>query len=275
MNAEPSCGTGPIAHRGRILAKRTRPWYETFFGRDYLAMYVHETTAAEIDAVERILHLRKGARILDIGCGAGRHTIELAKRGYRMTGYDLSEPLLEEARKAARRAGVRPTLVHGDMRELRYAAAFDAAVSLFTSFGYFERPEEDRRVLTGVARALKPRGKFLMEMFNRDSLAASLPAQGWQVRDQGTVILEQDTFDALRGRFETKRILIDRKGTREYSASVRAYTLAELKTMLDDQKLYVNRVLGGFDLSPYTPRSRRMVLLAVKGLVPETIRTMW
>lgn len=257
------------------MAKRTRPWYETFFGRDYLKMYVHETTAAEIDAVERILHLRKSARILDIGCGAGRHTIELAKRGYRLTGYDLSEPLLEEARRAARREGVRPSLVHGDMRELRYAAVFDAAVSLFTSFGYFERPEDDRRVLAGVARALKPRGKFLMEMFNRDSLAASLPAQGWQVRDKSTVILEQDTFDSLQGRFETKRILIDGKGTREYSASVRAYTLAELKTMLDDQKLYVNRVLGGLDLSPYTPRSRRMVLLGVKGLVPETIRTMW
>lgn len=257
------------------MAKVTKPWYETFFGRDYLKMYVHETTAAEVESIERILHLRKGARILDLACGAGRHTIELAKRGYRVTGYDLSKALLEEARRAARHAGVSPTFVHGDMRDLRYVATFDAAVSLFTSFGYFDRPEDDRRVLAAVARALKPHGKFLMEMFNRDSLATSLPMQGWQVREDGTVILEQDAFDALRGRFETKRILIDRKGTREYAASVRAYTLAELKEMLEEHKLHVHRALGGLDLSPYSPRSRRLVLLAVKGLVPETIRTMW
>src|SRR5205807_1437635 len=83
------------------------------------------------------------------------------------------------ARKAARLAKVKATFVQGDMRRLRFANAFDAAISMFTSFGYFDSPSEDRRVLRGIARALRPRGKFLMEMFNRDSLVATLPHQSW------------------------------------------------------------------------------------------------
>ena len=257
------------------MAKVPKRWYEDFFGSDYLIRYVHPETPAQVEAIDKILHLRKGGRILDVACGAGRHTIELAKRGYRVTGFDLSPALLAEARKAARTAGVKPTFVQGDMRRLPYRNAFDAAISMFTSFGYFDRPAEDREVLRGIARALRPRGKFLMELFNRDSLVARLPSQSWQARDDGTVVLEDASFDLLRGHFETRQVVIDRKGTREFTASVRAYTLAELKEMLDAAGLFVHRVLGGLDLSPYTSRSWRMVLYAVKGLEPEGIRTVW
>jgi SAM-dependent methyltransferase len=257
------------------VARTPARWFETFFGRDYLTLYEHTTTAAEVDAVERILRLRKGAKVLDVACGAGRHSIELARRGYAVTGVDLSEELLAEAKKAARRARARPTFVRGDMRRLRYANAFDAAISMFSSFGYFDRTEEDRLVLAGIARALKPRGKFLMEMFNRDSLATALPQQGWRIRGPSTVVLQDDTFDPLRGRYETRQTIIDGKGTREYTGSVRAYTLAELKELLEGEGLHLHRVLGGLDLSPYTPRSRRVVLFAAKGLAPETIRTAW
>ena len=257
------------------MAKATKQWYEKFFGPDYLSLYVHEETPAEVDAVERILRVRKGARILDLACGAGRHSVELARRGYSVTGVDLSESMLRQARKAATGLARRPTFVRADMRRLRYDETFDAAISMFTSFGYFESPKEDARVLDGIARALKPRGKFLMERFNRDRLAADLPQQGWRVRGDGTIVLQEDAFDALRDRYETRQLVIDRKGTREYAASVRAYTLAELKGMLDAHGLYLHRVLGAFDLSPYTPRSRRMLLYAVKGVSPESIRTMW
>ncbi len=259
------------------MAKPARPWWETFFGTDYLKQYEPnvERTSGEVDGVEAILHLRKGARILDLACGGGRHSIELARRGYRVTGYDLSEALLKEARAAARSAKVRPEFVQGDMRDLAYHGEFDAVINMFSSFGYFDSVEEERKVLAGVARALKPRGKFLMERFNRESLAYELPMQGWRVGKDGSVILQEDTFDVLRGRYDTRQLVIDRNGTREHLGSVRAYTLPELKELFDGAGLPIHRVLGGLDLSPYRARSRRLILYAVKGLEPESIRTVW
>lgn len=252
-----------------------RPWYETFFGPDYLKQYEHTTTPQEVDGIEKILHLRPQSRILDLACGAGRHSIELASRGYDVVGYDLSEALLKAARAAAREASVKLTFARGDMRDLPYKGEFDAVINMFTSFGYFDHIEEDRKVLASVARALKPRGKVLMERFNRESLAYELPRQSWRVRDDGSVILEEDAFDLLRGRYETRQIVIDRAGTREHIGSVRAYTFPELKDLFDGAGLFVHRVLGGLDLSPYSARSRRIVLYAVKGLEPEGIRTVW
>ncbi len=259
------------------MAKGARPWWETFFGPDYLKQYEAdpERTAAEVDGVEKILHLRKGARILDLACGGGRHSIELSRRGYEVVGYDLSEELLKTARSAARAARQKLVLVRGDMRNLAYRGEFDAVVNLFSSFGYFDSVEDDRKVLAGVARALKSRGKFLMERFNRESLAYELPLQGWRVGEGGSVILQEDTFDVLRGRYDTRQIVIDREGTREHLGSVRAYTLPELKDLFDSAGLSIHRVLGGLDLSAYRARSRRLVLYAVKGLEPESIRTVW
>ncbi len=259
------------------MARLVRPWWESFFGPDYLKQYEHTLarTAAEVDGIEKILHLRKGARILDLACGAGRHSIELAKRGYAVTGYDLSEALIRRARADAKRAKAKVSFVRGDMRDLRFRGAFDAVINMFSSFGYFEAVDDDRKVLEGIARALKARGKFLMDRFNRESLAYELPQMGWRAGEDGSVVLQEDTFDVLRGRYDTRQIVIDREGTREHRASVRAYTLPELKELLDEAGLHIHRVLGGLDLSAYRARSRRLVLYAVKGLEPESIRTVW
>ena len=259
------------------MAKGSRPWWETFFGTDYLKQYEADAgrTSAEADGIETILHLRRGARVLDLACGAGQHSVELARRGYRVTGYDLSAALLKEARAAARKAGRRVDFVRGDMRDLPYHGEFDAVINMFSSFGYFESIEDDRKALGGVARALQARGKLLMERFNRESLAYELPLQGWRVGPDGSVILQEDTFDVLRGRYDTRQIVIDGRGTREHLGSVRAYTLPELKELFDGAGLPIHRVLGGLDLSPYRARSRRLVLYAVKGLEPESIRTVW
>lgn len=253
------------------------PWWESFFGPDYLRQYESTLpqTSAEVDGLEKLLHLRKGSRILDLACGAGRHSIELARRGHAVVGFDLSDHLLREARASAKRARVRVTFVRGNMRDLRYKGAFDAIINMFSSFGYFETVEEDRKVLAGVARALRPRGKFVMERFNRESLAYELPLQGWRLAEDGSIVLQEDTFDVLRGRYDTRQIVIDREGTREHRGSVRAYTLQELKDLFDAAGLHIHKVLGGLDLTAYRARSRRIVLYAVKGLEPESIRTVW
>src|SRR5436309_14839589 len=103
------------------MAKVPKRWFEDFFGADYLVRYVHPETDAQVEAIDKILHLRKGSRILDVACGSGRHTIGLAKRGYRMTGFDLSRAVLAEARKSARLARVQPNVAGGAIGRLRVA----------------------------------------------------------------------------------------------------------------------------------------------------------
>ena len=148
-----------------------REWWGTFFGPDYLRMYRFDPTRTrqEVDGVLDILGLKPAASVLDLCCGQGRHAVELARRGYEVTGLDASGFLLREARKAARRRRVAVAWVRGDMREIPFRNRFDAVVNLFTSFGYFRTKAEDLAVLRGVRRALKPSGHLLIDTLNARS----------------------------------------------------------------------------------------------------------
>ncbi|HEX3213864.1 MAG TPA: class I SAM-dependent methyltransferase, partial [Actinomycetota bacterium] len=122
-----------------------------------------ERTAAEVNGVVGQLGLAPGARLLDLCCGPGRHAVPLAQLGYRVTGLDLSRPLL--ARAAAAAAGQRVGLVAADMRRLPFAdGSFDAVLNLFNAFGYLEDEAQDELVLAEVARVLAPGGRFLQEL---------------------------------------------------------------------------------------------------------------
>src|SRR5262249_41028487 len=153
------------------IAKPEPDWPVAFFDDDYLQLYrpmlTEERTAAEIDFIESALGLPAGARVLDLACGFGRHSIGMALRGYRVTGVDFNPRYLALAREESERRGVTVRWVEADMRELDFAREFDAVYSYFTSFGYF--PErENERVIERVARSLTPGARFLIDLANRD-----------------------------------------------------------------------------------------------------------
>ena len=182
-----------------------RPWYDGFFGADYLRIFSpvlpDERTAAEVNAVVERLGLPPEARLLDLCCGQGRHAGPLARLGYRVTGLDRSRRLLEEAAGLAAGQGQRVGLVEGDMRRLPFAdASFDAVLNLFNAFGYLEDDAQDELALHEVARVLRPGGRFLQELANREALV-----RGWHdsdvVRhDDGLVVLQERTFDLRTSR---------------------------------------------------------------------------
>lgn len=161
--------------RGRIIVPRAyeesgkfcypsspMPWNERFFRRFWpvagpaITAHTYESDR-EVESILRLLRLRPRARILDVPCGYGRHAVELARRGFQVTGVDISPKLLAQAREAARTRGVAAEFRRGDMRRLRYRQRFDAVLNLFTSFGYFG-DREDLEVLKGFRRALRPGG---------------------------------------------------------------------------------------------------------------------
>lgn len=152
----------------------TENGWRYFFDR-YAPRYMEEgftrNTLAEVDFIERELALAKGAAILDVGCGTGRHSLELARRCYRVTGLDLSPSMLAEAAKARDREGLALELVQADATEFRLARIFDACICLCEgAFGLLAMDEDpigrDLKILRRIAASLAPGGRFLLTALN-------------------------------------------------------------------------------------------------------------
>jgi len=131
----------------------------------YLAgrqLSVQERTLEDVDGVIRLLGLRKGARVLDIPCGYGRHSVELAQRGYQLVGSDINSTHLSCAISAAGKKNLSVDFRKENMLAINYLNEFDAVINMCLSFGFFETDDKNTTVLQNFYTALRPGGKFLM-----------------------------------------------------------------------------------------------------------------
>lgn len=233
------------------------PWYIDYFGEDYYHFDHHEDTDLEVDGLAHLIGPPDGIEILDLACGYGRVATPLRKRGYRVAGYDLSPPLLKRARE--RDPG--GTWVRGDMRELPFAGTFDAVISLFNAMGYFEGEDENFRVLKSVAEALRPGGRFVCQLVNRDYLVRRFNAQEIHRRDD-RVVLEERDFDPVANRVHTRTTVFSGAEKREYASSIRVYTVTELDLLLAAAGMTIGEVHGGLDFRPYDWDTNQLVVVA-------------
>ena len=245
-------------------------WYARFFKRDYLQIYGHafqtERTELESQFVIQSLGLKPGNFILDLCCGQGRHAIAIARTGINVTGVDLSDELLTLARETA--ADVAPTaeFVKADMRQLPddLNGRFDAVINMFSAFGYLESQDEDQRVLLQIARVLKPDGKLLMDLLNREWVIINNEPYSWQQHDDGSTILEHRELDLLQSINHLTFTEIAPDGTRRLASELhmRLYTLTEMSQMLEAAGMELTDVFGGFNGEGYGVNTRRMILVA-------------
>lgn len=259
--------------RSRRLKARRPPevdphWYETFFEEDWLELAVghdEELTRAEVSFLVNQLGLAPGARVLDLACGHGRHATELAARGFRVTGADISQPALEIARGRAAQNGVHVDWRVLDMRNLDASSEFDAVCNFASAFGYYPREEEDRQVLERVARSLVPGGAFLMETMNAQWLVRNFSPRAESTLQNGTSVIEERSYDPATGRSSATWTLTRTDGRRsEMRHSMRVYSCPELCGMLADAGLQVDGMWGGVDGKEHTVDRRRLVLRARK-----------
>ena len=240
--------------------KKSDRWYEVFFGPDYLVIDRHKDTAKEVSFIRSVLKLKKKTKLLDVACGYGRHLVPLVKRGYNVIGCDLSSFMLGEAHKNL--GPMHSTrLVRCDVRNLPFVRAFDCACNMFNSFGYFEDEEDNFRVLTSIARALKPGGLFLLDHVNRDFIVQSLLKKDWFIH-RNTVILEKKWIDSITNRSEVDVTVIDKSGKRDYHHSIRLYSFSELSMLLEAAGLIVLDVFGGFGGEDFDINRDRMLILS-------------
>ncbi len=248
---------------GRGETSPTETW-DAFFSDFYLRAYPDAerdaTAPAEARAAARLAGCPPDADVLDVPCGFGRHSIPLAAAGYRVTGVDRSQPLLDEARRRAGHARW-PKLVRADYRELPFAdASFDAALNLFTSLGYLG-DEEDARALAEIGRVLRPGGRLVIETMHRDLLVRGFQERDWRLLGEGRLLLEQRTFDPASGLTQTTQTLIDAAGERESRTfSIRVYSATELLAMLEAAGFAEARCLGDLDGAAFAPETRLVVV---------------
>jgi SAM-dependent methyltransferase len=241
--------------------------WDAFFSDFYLRAFAADEREGEAEAqalaAARLSGCPDGGDLLDVPCGFGRHSVPLARAGYRVVGVDRSQALLAEARRRA--GGERwPKLVRADYRELPLAdASFDTAVNLFTSIGYLG-DDEDTRALAEIGRVLRPGGRLVIEAMHRDLLVRNFRDQDWRLLGEGRLLLEQRTFDAASGVAQVTQTLIDGGGERDSrSYSVRVYTATELVAMLIRAGFAEAKCYGDLDGAAFETGTR-LVLVAAR-----------
>jgi SAM-dependent methyltransferase len=129
-------------------------------------------------------------RVLDMSCGPGRHALEFARRGFQVTGVDLNPSFIAQAKERAEKKGLSVEFVQKDMREFRRENFYDVGLNLFTSFGFFDDPAEDKKVIENFFVSLKPGGFLLVDVKEKETFARDFRPRDWRAEDS-TLLLEE------------------------------------------------------------------------------------
>lgn len=245
------------------------PWWDGYFDETFVHVYrdflTPLRTAHEAASLLRMVPLPPDPQVLDLACGWGRHSIELARAGCRVTGLDWSETLLARARKRAGAAGVDVDFVRGDMRSIPWRERFDLVACLYSSLGFFLSDEEDLRVLRGVRDALRPGGMFVVETMHRDQIVRSFAERDWWEPEGGGTVWVEREFDAIDGvtREWTRWTHGERSGEKYHELRVR--TASEWDALLREAGLVPVEWWGDWECAPFLHTSDDLIVVCQRA----------
>ena len=223
-----------------------------------------EATGEEVERILELLELEPPAEVVDLCCGPGRHVVELARRGFTVTGVDLSPEYLESARESCREASVDVELVCADMREFVRPRYFDAVINMFTSFGYFEDRADDLRVVQNLHTSLRPGGRVLIDTKGKENLARLFQPRAWHETEDGSIFLEERQLSENFSWIESRWIKIRGTDREEFTISHRLYSAWELEGLLREAGFDTVRIYGSLAGAGYDHEAKRLVAVAEK-----------
>ncbi len=220
--------------------------------------------AGEAQQAAALLEVTPGAHLLDLCCGPGRHTIELARLGYRVTGVDRTASYLDKSRERAAAADLEVELVEASMLEFRRDGAFDGAINLLSSFGYFEDRNDDLEVLGNIHASLKPGARAVIDLMGKEVIARQFAPRYWQELQGGRFWLQDREilpgWEMMRNRW----VFLGGGERKEFVIEHRIYSGVELADLMSQAGFTEVAVHGGLDGRPYNQDAARLVAVGRK-----------
>lgn len=243
-------------------------WFENeqFWIDFYPYMFGGERFERAVEQLDQLLALLEldGGDVLDLCCGPGRHSVELARLGFRVTGVDRTPFLLDKARRRAAEAGVEVEFIEQDMRRFARPESYDLALSMFTSFGYFETEEEDLQVLGNLCRSLRAGGRAVVDVSGKEHIAARfLPANVEELED-GNLMVQHRHVVSDWTRLYNEWILITPDEVRRYRIEHFLYSGRELKDRMLAAGFAGVSLYGDFAGAEYGPEAPRLIAVGSK-----------
>jgi SAM-dependent methyltransferase len=244
------------------------PWHEDeYFWKVFAPVLFNDTrwaaAAGEVDDLIRLMDIHQGQSILDTCCGVGRHSVELAKHGLKVTGVDRTACYLEAAIETADAENVSPEFIHDDIRQFVRPVCFDGAINMFASFGYFEEEDDDEQMVRNIYTSLKPGGKFLVEMFGKELVALDFRKSEWYEYENMLVLSEYEILDNWTT-YQNRWIVITEQEKFDYTFSHRLYSAKEIESLLYEAGFLSVAIYGNLTCAPYDRDADHLVVLAVK-----------
>lgn len=243
-------------------------WFEDdeFWSTWYPFMFAEDRLQQAEEEVARLIILAEfqGRSVLDLACGPGRHSIELAKKGYQVTGVDRSPFLLSRAKERASEAPIEVEWIQDDMRTFVRPDAFDLAINMFTSFGYFDDKAEDVLVLEQLHHSLTARGVLVMDVISKEWLARNFEATSSRETEDGSVVINRrEIFDDWT-RIRNEWILLKDDKVRSFKFHHTIYSGQELKDRLGEAGFQSVALYGDLEGNEYGTGAKRLVAVARK-----------
>jgi SAM-dependent methyltransferase len=248
--------------------KARTPWFEdeTLWEATYPFMFADERFAAAEAEVTELPKLTGSPfhRVLDLGCGPGRHSIPLARQGARVTAVDRSAFLLQKARARAVAENLNIEWLQEDMRSFVRPDEFDLVINLFTSFGYFGDVEEDLTVLRNVFRSLVPGGFFVIDLMGKEIIARGFAPSSVEKRPDGSILVQTREITDDWYRIQSHWLLIRDHQVTEIRFDNALYSGRELADLLKKTGFERVKLFGSLQGTPYDLNARRLVAAAIK-----------
>jgi cyclopropane fatty-acyl-phospholipid synthase-like methyltransferase len=241
-------------------------WFREWFNTDeYLYVYRNRNEQDAKKLVELIIknvNLPENSRVLDLACGAGRHSVLFAQKGFKVTAVDLSENLLKVARLSAKEANVNINFVQADIRHFCINKKFDLIANLFTSFGYFDDDKENFLLFDTVQELLNKNGSFALDYFNPIYIRKNLVKKSEEPFNGGKIIQERE----IVGSRVIKRIKIIKDGkVKNFIENVRMYSLDEIENEIKKRGMKIKHIYGNSNGDSFAAeKSKRIILIAQK-----------